>query len=190
MFLLPKPLDKIDIRNQKIVELPKAKELFHIEQRSTGFFYVVEGAISLCRFSEQGEETILHRARSGETFAEASLFAQVYHCNAYATKDSRLIEISRKSIWGLMEKDKEFSYQLMARFASQVQNHRQRLELLSIKEASKRVYAAIQNGMLKGSIIDFAADINLSHEATYRALGALVRGNKLKKVARGKYRLL
>lgn len=190
MEMLPEPLDRIDARSLKHVELPKGTELFHVGQKSTGFYYLIEGSLSLLRYSSEGEETVLHRVKPGETFAEASLFSKEYHCVAYSTKNSRLLKIERKEIFSLIEEEPEFSILMLARFASQVQNYRQRIELLSINEASKRVYVAIQNNMLTGSIIEFAADINLSHEAVYRALKELVNKNKLEKLARGSYRLL
>ena len=41
--------------------------------------------------------------------------------------------------------------------------------------------------MLKSNVTTFAAEIGLTHEATYRALSALVRTGLVKKAGRGRY---
>lgn len=77
----------------------------------------------------------------------------------------------------------------MQRLASQVQDYRRRIETLAIKAAEDRVLAALAELGQNVGVTDFAARIGLSHEATYRALSALVRRGMAERVARGRYRI-
>ena len=61
--------------------------------------------------------------------------------------------------------------------------------MLTIRSAEERVLAAVSDGLLDGSIKRFAAEIGLTHEATYRTLARLVSREKLRKTGRGSYSL-
>lgn len=167
--------------------LKKSQTLFHQNDKVFAMFFVVSGGVSLRRQSEMGEQIIIHSAHAGETFAEAGLFSAHYHCDAVATKKTQIIVIDKQAVCIQMQKDSKFAMNLSAHFARQIQNYRRRLEIQSIKNAEQRVYAAISDGMLQADIKTLAAQINLSYEATYRALAGLVACNKLVKIARGKY---
>ena len=54
--------------------------------------------------------------------------------------------------------------------AIKTQHYRHLIEILAIRSAQARVYAAIEAGYLDGPVADFAARIHLTHEACYRAL--------------------
>ncbi|MDE4099600.1 hypothetical protein [Phaeobacter gallaeciensis] len=49
--------------------------------------------------------------------------------------------------------------------------------------------AGIVTGLLEGTVVDFAARLQLTHEATYRALRALVEAGRVTNPSRGTYRL-
>lgn len=71
----------------------------------------------------------------------------------------------------------------------QVQQMRQLREILAIRSAKERVFAGLVASLLVGIIIDFAAIVSLTHEATYRALRQLVTDGKVNNPKRGVYRL-
>jgi len=56
-------------------------------------YRVLEGEVCLTRFSPEGAEFVLYRARKGEFFAEASLFASHYHCDAICTYPGRCLRL-------------------------------------------------------------------------------------------------
>jgi hypothetical protein len=62
-------------------------------------------------------------------------------------------------------------------------------EILAIRSAKDRVYAGVVAGLLVGTVIDFAATVSLTHEATYRALRELVAEGKVLNPQRGIYQL-
>ena len=49
--------------------------------------------------------------------------------------------------------------------------------------------AGLVAGLLDGTVVDFAALLHLSHEATYRALRTLVDTGRVTNASRGIYRL-
>ena len=184
---LPSPLDRIPLSAHRMIALDSGDILFRQNDQTQGLFYVLDGHVELVRHGANGEAIIIHRAKKNETFAEASLFSQTYHCDARARAPSQIIGFERDTILAAFSNDPDFALQLTKRFASQIQLYRRRLELLAIKSATKRTYIAIMDGLQTGTVMDFASEIGLSHEATYRALSALVRANKIKKITRGRY---
>ena len=85
--------------------------------------------------------------------------------------------------------DVDFARAYGRQAARQIQEQRQLLEIVGISSAEKRVMAGLVAGLLDGQVIDFAALLHLSHEATYRALRALVEAGHVTKPSRGIYRL-
>ena len=152
-------------------------------------YHVISGQVHLLRHTRQGDEVIIHRAQADESFAEAALFSPVYHCDAVAAADTELVRIDKAATLERMQQDPDFAIAISARFAGQIQNYRRRLEIVAIRDAKARVFAAVADGMLSGHIKSGAAQIGLTHEAVYRALSSLVRAGRLTKAGRGSYRL-
>jgi hypothetical protein len=73
--------------------------------------------------------------------------------------------------------------------ARQIQAQRQLLEIVGIRSAEERVMAGLVAGLLDGQVVDFAALLQLSHEATYRALRKLVEKEHVINPTRGVYSL-
>lgn len=155
--------------------------------RTHGMFSVTSGCIQLQRHTEAGEMVIIHTARAGELFAEASLFSDIYHCDAVALEPSQIVRIDREKINQLIAADPEFAVTVISQFARQIQHYRARLALLAIRGAKERVYAAMVEGMLGADIKAFAGSIGLTHETAYRALAGLVKDQRIRKIGRGKY---
>lgn len=186
---LPPPLDLLPAEALRTIDLAKDESLFRQGDITKGMFLLRNGRIELRRLTEAGERISIHHVRAGETFAEASLFAERFHCDAVAMAPSRVIRFDRKALLDLFERDSSFALAMAARFAHQVQASRRRFEILAIRRAEERVLDAIRGGLLDSDIKSLAATIGLTHEATYRALAALVRRGRLVKFGRGSYRL-
>lgn len=122
--------------------------LFRQGDKPECFYFLEQGEVVLIRHSVAGDEIVIHVARGGETFAEAALFSDEYHCDALIRQPSRLWEISKDAVLTLSRQDAEFSLALSARFARQVQGLRRHKELLAIRSATERVFVALSEGML------------------------------------------
>lgn len=186
---LPTPFDQLPSSATKKYELEKNHTLFRQGEQVSNMFYVAMGEVTLSRYGLAGNEVIIHSAQAKETFAEAALFSDVYHCDAVVTKDSQLWSINKAATLAFANDNPSFAMDLMERFAKQIQQLRSQKEILAIRSATERVYMALSQGLLNTSIKQFANSIGLTHEATYRALAELVRDNKAIKLGRGNYQL-
>jgi len=83
---LPPPLNSVDKRDQVRRALQYGEALFVQDSATAGLFYLVSGTIDLKRATNTGHSVTIHRARLGDTFAEASLFSDTYHCTATAAQ--------------------------------------------------------------------------------------------------------
>lgn len=187
--MLPTPFYAISKSNVQIREYQAGERVFGLGDQTHSIFYVMSGGVTLQRYSEGGDLITIHRTFPNEYFAEASLFADAYHCDAVASEASKITAISKSSIIALMSTDQEFSSSLTAYFARQVQDYRRLIELRSIRSAKDRVLAGLHEDLHRGNIMSFASLLGLTHEATYRALNKLVKTGHVIKEARGSYRL-
>jgi CRP/FNR family transcriptional regulator, dissimilatory nitrate respiration regulator len=64
--------------------------LFRQGDRATAIYKVESGRLRLIRRTVDDHLVILHTAHRGEFFAEASLLADAYHCDAVAAAQSRV----------------------------------------------------------------------------------------------------
>lgn len=187
MHDLPAPFDQLPENALRPQLLAEKICLFRQGEPPRAIFYLEHGEIVLLRYTTSGDEIIIHVARSGETFAEAALFSGQYHCDAIVRQQSSIVEISKAAVLRTAQQNTRFSLALVARFSQQVQRLRSHKELLAIRSATERVYVAINEGMLQGSVKQFAASIGLTHEVVYRALAELVKKGRLLKHSRGQY---
>jgi CRP-like cAMP-binding protein len=152
-------------------------------------FFLEYGAVNLIRHTDAGQKVSMFRAVSGDTMAEPALFSEAYHCDAGAEDNSSVLYLDKGLVLDVMAQDPSFATSLVQRLAMQVQTYRRRLELLAIRSAEDRVIAGLADGRLTGSVMNFAADLGLSHEAVYRALSKLVRDGRIVRPARGIYEM-
>tara|TARA_R110001599_G_scaffold37173_23_gene115720 strand:- start:432 stop:1031 length:600 start_codon:yes stop_codon:yes gene_type:complete len=187
--MLPMPFNSLPRTALKRNSIVKGDILFRQNDSPAALFFLQSGHMQLLRHTENGESIIIHNAFAGQTFAEASLFSSHYHCDALAVEPCELVCMDKARILQTMQQNALFALALSARFAGQIQAYRRRLELLAIRSADQRVFAAIADGMLTGSVKSLAAEIGLTHEATYRTLAKLTARGALVKTGRGTYQL-
>jgi CRP-like cAMP-binding protein len=133
---------------------------------------------------------VLHTAASGELFAEASLFAETYHCDAVAMASTQVRVFPKDEIRTAFRQTPELAERFMAVLARQVQALRAQIQQRGIRSARERVLQSLALGTradgvfpLNAPLTDFAAELGLTHEALYRTLAALERDGL---IARGK----
>lgn len=189
MIVLPDPFCRLPARDVKLSRFSTAQTVFHQGAAPEALFFVGKGEVNLVRHTQAGQAVVLHRATSGEIIAEASLFSKTYHCDCVAQRDSELVAIGKAAVLTSMASDTRFAAALVERMAGQIQRYRRRLELQSIGSAEERVLAGLSDGWLTSSVMQFSGDLGLSHEATYRALAALVTRGVVQKTGRGRYQM-
>jgi CRP-like cAMP-binding protein len=187
--MLPDPFHRLPSSSLTIRTVDRNAVIARMDDPAAAMFYLKSGRIDMCRYTRHGDEIVIHRARAGETFAEAAIFSDRYHCDMVAAQNSEFVSISKAAVLQMMSGNPDFTIAVTARFARQIQDYRRRLEILAIRDASSRVFAGIADGLLFKDIKGFAAQIGLSHEAVYRALATLTRQGRLVKAGRGAYGL-
>lgn len=164
--------------------------LFRQGQPTSGLFRIISGRVTLRRHSEKGEVLTLHRAAAGATFAEASIFSDVYHCDAICDAAGIVEKLDKAAVLKLMEADQDFSAAFTRHLAQQVQHYRAHIEMLAIKSAKERIMVAVQAGYFEATAMELASHINLSHEACYRGLRTLCKEGRMRRTGRGCYELV
>ena len=155
--------------------------LFRQGDRAAAIYKVESGRLRLIRRTVDDHLVTLHTARRGEFFAEASLFADAYHCDAVAAAPSSVRVYPKAVVMAALRTDPALAEALMARLARQLQELRMRMELRNIRSARDRVlqYLRLCAGIggrsiaLDGELQDIAAEIGITREVLYRTLAAL-----------------
>ena len=155
--------------------------LFRQGDRAVAIYRVESGRLRMIRRTVDDHLVILHTAGRGEFFAEASLFAEAYHCDAIAAAQSRVWVYPKAIVMDALRTDPALAEAFMARLARQLQELRARMELRNIRSARERVlqYLRLRAGIhgrgiaIEGQLQDIAAEIGISREALYRTLATL-----------------
>lgn len=164
--------------------------LFHRGDKAFGIFFLASGRLRMQRVTPDGGTVTLHIARAGEMFAEASLFAECYHCDAAADTDCDIWLYPKDELAARLRDDPAGLWNFAAGLARSLHGLRQRYELKQIRSAPERVFQFLRlrcdaagaycpDSPLK----DLAAELGLTHEALYRALAMLERKGRIKRTA-------
>jgi len=151
----------------------KGQSLFHQGDKITSMFLIDSGEVRLIRRHRDGSSVVLQRAKKGSVLAEASLFANAYHCDAIATMATCFKVISRAKIKALFHNNVTFAQAWSSHLADEVRNARFRAEILSLKTVAERLDAWIADKgdlPLKGTWKIIAQEIRTSTEALYREI--------------------
>ena len=165
------------------VRYDPGQTVFRSGSATHSVYYVESGAVRLLRYGRAGEEMVLHDARAGEFFAEASLDSSRYHCDAVVSEPCELLRCPAAALRHLIESDAEFAAQWLALLGRQLRSLRSRVERLSLRSAAERVrHLLVSEGrglrhevLVEGTLKDLARHLGLSHEALYRTLATLER---------------
>lgn len=187
--MLPEPYNRLPKSAQHRLTATPRQTLFRQGSETTGLYIVLGGRVHLERVGPNGERFVIHRASAGESFAEASVFSESYHCDAVVIEAGAFVRIDKAAVLAAFA-NADFARAFARAAARQIQAQRQILEIVGIRSAEERVLAGLVAGLLDGTVVEFAALLHLSHEATYRALRALVEAGRVVNPSRGEYRLL
>lgn len=177
--------------------LASGEVLFRQHDKPLGLFLITEGRIDLVRRTAAGATVRVHSAKPPATFAEASLFSDVYHCDAVAGTQSAVRCFSKRAVFSALERRPELARAFSAYLAQALRDARRLIELRSVNPLSDRLYLRLQehaceDGRLPASttIKSIAEEIGATAEATYRALAALERKGSVHRLRRGVVKVL
>jgi CRP-like cAMP-binding protein len=148
--------------------------LFRTDDPVRSLFLITAGELRLVRALPNGLQLTLQRAGTGSIVAEASLFADRYHCDALAAEESAVRSVPITKAKAALESDSDLASALMRHLAGEVHRTRTRAEILSLKSVAARLDAwiAFNGGKLppKGRWHQAASEIGVTPEAFYREL--------------------
>ena len=179
------------------IELDRGQTLFRQNDAPPGLPLLMKGQVDLVRWTEAGQSIRIHVAREGETFAEASLFAETCHCDAVAVVPSVVYVLRRKAVLRAFEHSHCLAQAFTQHIAQSLMNARRMLELRAITPLTSRTLARLgeladATGHLPTGtkLQSIAADLDVTPPALYRALATLEAEGALLRPARGRVQLL
>ncbi|VXB38755.1 MULTISPECIES: Crp/Fnr family transcriptional regulator [Chryseobacterium] len=94
----------------------KEKELIFREGDSPNFYYqIIEGAVKVNNFNDEGKEFIHNILGKGQSFGDAHLFIEKkYTVNSYALKPTTIIMLPRKNFINLVKEHPHVSLEINA----------------------------------------------------------------------------
>jgi CRP-like cAMP-binding protein len=117
--------------------------LFRQGDPASAIYKVESGRLRLIRRTLDDHLVILHTARRGELFAEASLFAEAYHCDSVAAAQSRVRVYPKPIVMDALRADPALAEAFMAQLAHQLQELQARMELRNVRSAREIVFCNI-----------------------------------------------
>jgi CRP-like cAMP-binding protein len=172
----------------RLKDIPAASAVFRQGDPAADIFLVVEGRLRLVRYTEAGEALTLFTARQGQTFAEAALFSDHYHCTALADKASRVAAFAKKELLTSLASHPHLMLRLIALLSRQVRDLRTLLEIRAIKAAPDRILQYLKlkadpHGVftVTNTLKDIAQELGLAHETLYRELAGLEKNTKIRR---------
>jgi CRP-like cAMP-binding protein len=171
--------------------LARGAPVFRQGDPATAVFLVETGRVRLFRILEDGSSLSLYVAEAGDSFAEASLSAAHYHCDAIAETDAVVLALPKADLLAALAADPAECLALALALASQVRDLRARLELRDIRSAATRVLAWLRlhasgnppHVRLRRSWTQIADELGLTREAVYRALATLEGAGRISREA-------
>ncbi len=171
-------------QSQKIA-FNKGDRLF-VQSATVDYLYVVlSGRVKLVRENLEGNSLVIHIAYAGESFAEASLFSDQYHCDCIADNSCELLKFSKKDILEFLNKNPKSMMTLIQNLTSQIRDLRLLSEIKSIYSAKDRIMVFLNSEASEGvfyytySLLDLAQKIGLAQETLYRNISILESDGKI-----------
>ncbi len=163
----------LDIFNGTPVrKVEKGAAVFRQEDRVQSMYLVRSGAVALERPMKDGVPLTLHVATTDMALAEASLFADTYHCDAVARSDAEVASLSRTAFLAAIRDCPDAALSLIETHAKEVQAQRARIEILRLRCVADRLDAwlDLHGEPAKGEWKSVAEQIGVSAPALYREL--------------------
>jgi CRP-like cAMP-binding protein len=136
-------------------------------------FFVRRGSAALVRRLPSGDQAYLQHAKDNEMLAEASAYADAYHCDCVALGHSTLAVLPRSQFRADLRSNVDLAEVWAAHLSRTVQRTRMRAEIRSLKTVADRLDAWLaEYGPLpeKGEWQSVAYELSVSREALYREL--------------------
>jgi CRP/FNR family transcriptional regulator, dissimilatory nitrate respiration regulator len=171
--------------------LAGGEPLFRQGEPATAVFLIARGRLRMIRHLASGDRITIHTGRTGELFAEGSLFSDVYQCDAIAAAPTRVRACGKAEMLAAIDSSPSTMLALLEQVTRSLHHARSMRELRNIRSADDRVQQHLHLSASKDGAVVFdrpllevAEDLGLTHEAYYRALATLARAGAIKRTGR------
>ena len=154
-------------------EIATNQTLFRSGEAVRHLFFVEQGTLVLERYLKTGTVTCLQRAQAGDVLAEASVYAQRYHCDARALETSRVRTLTLTQFRKALAARSDLSEAWSRHLARAVHATRFLSEIRGMRTVAERLDAWLSEHEAlpkRGHWKALAAELAVSHEALYREL--------------------
>jgi len=172
-------------------KLDRDEALFRQGDPPTAVFLILRGRLRMVRNLASGDRITIHTGRTGELFAEGSLFSDVYQCDAIAAEPTRIRACGKAEMLAAIGDSPSTMLALLERVTHSLHHARAMRELRNIRSADDRVLQHLHLSASKDGAVVFdrpllevAEDLGLTHEAYYRSLATLARAGAIKRLGR------
>jgi CRP-like cAMP-binding protein len=177
-------------------DLARDELLFRQGELTGAVFLILRGRLRMVRNLASGDRITIHTGRTGELFAEGSLFSDVYQCDAIAAEPTRVRACGKAEMLAAIGDSPATMLALLEQVTRSLHHARAMRELRNIRSADDRVLhhlhlSASKDGavVFDRPLLEVAEDLGLTHEAYYRALATLTRAGAIERKGR-KIRLI
>lgn len=166
-------------------ECEKGSVLFSIGESPKFVYFIVRGEARLRRYSQEGMEMVMQRARYS-FLAEASLEAAAYHCDGIATEPVLALAFPIGDFRIALAECPNFRAKWISLLLREVRRARGQVERQGLRNAGDRILHYIETECPSGQLNlnqtqkAWASELGLTHEALYRALGKMSRQGVLR----------
>jgi len=182
----------VDIPGAAVAHFEADEPVFRQGDPVRAIFQVREGAVAMVRHLSDGTMLTIATASAGETFAEAALFSDRYHCDAIARSKSVIAAAPVAAIRARLEAEPKLAIELAEAFSAQVRQLRALIEIQRIKRAPDRLLAWLRwRSSGNPPVVEapdawsrVASGIGLSPETLYRALRTLEEHGQISRYER------
>jgi CRP-like cAMP-binding protein len=170
--------------------------VFSEDSPADDVFLVKSGCVRLVVFPQDDKQLVLYRALKDETFAEEHLALEKYSYRAVTDEQTELQIVSKAALLNDINTNPAIAMRFIECISSRYYQLRINFERLGIAAAKERVLHWLKTLSLRqGPVIDLTGklkslsdDLNLTHEAMYRALRELEQGGAIQR-DRGKIKI-
>lgn len=180
---IPEPLAQIS----QALRYEKNQAVFRTGDPADAVFRVMAGEVHLLRRAPDGAAIVIHRARTGDFFAEASLFSERYHCDAICVRPCRCLRLPADALRQAIANDPGFALEWITALSRNLRRQRAAQERLALKGTRARVVHYLVDCGESGCVtlgqplIRWAEELGVSHEALYRTLAAMEKEGVLER---------
>lgn len=163
----------------------KNQAVFRTGDAADAVYRVMAGEVHLLRRAPDGSAIVIHRARAGDFFAEASLFGKRYHCDAVCVQAGRCLRLPADVLRQSLASEPDFALEWMAALSRNLRRQRAAQERMALKGTRARVVHYLVDHGEAGRVafdqplIRWAEELGVSHEALYRTLASMEKESVL-----------